>query len=104
MRRQRGRVDAPVLLAITVLVTLFTVLPMLVSVTAGLTNNFSARFGQRLHHALARRGVVALRRHGLALAGAGAGLRGGGPADRRALCLDAGTQPSRMAARSSRNC
>jgi putative spermidine/putrescine transport system permease protein len=41
MKRQHGRVDAPVLLAITVLVTLFTVLPMLVSVTAGLTNNFS---------------------------------------------------------------
>ena len=38
---QRGRVDAPVLLAVTVLVTLFTVLPMMVSVTAGLTNNFS---------------------------------------------------------------
>mgnify|MGYP000128968394 CR=1 FL=1 len=38
---QRGRVDAPVLLAITVAVTLFTVLPMLVSITAGLTNNFS---------------------------------------------------------------
>jgi putative spermidine/putrescine transport system permease protein len=41
MRRQLGRVDAPVLLTITVVVTLFTVLPMLVSVTAGLTNNFS---------------------------------------------------------------
>ena len=41
MRHQRGRVDAPVLLAITVAVTLFTVLPMLVSVTAGLTHNFS---------------------------------------------------------------
>ena len=38
---QRGPVDAPVLLGITVAVTLFTVLPMLVSVTAGLTNNFS---------------------------------------------------------------
>lgn len=38
---QRGRVDTPVLLAITVAVTLFTVLPMLVSITAGLTNNFS---------------------------------------------------------------
>jgi putative spermidine/putrescine transport system permease protein len=43
-----------------VVVTLFTVLPMLLSVTAGLTNNYSARFGQRLHHALARRGVVQL--------------------------------------------
>jgi putative spermidine/putrescine transport system permease protein len=41
MRHQRGRVEAPVLLAITVAVTLFTVLPMLVSVTAGLTHNFS---------------------------------------------------------------
>lgn len=40
-RPTRGRVDAPVLLGITVLVTLFTVLPMLVSVSAGLTNNFS---------------------------------------------------------------
>jgi putative spermidine/putrescine transport system permease protein len=39
--RRLGRVDAPVLLAITVLVTLFTVLPMLVSISAGLTNNFS---------------------------------------------------------------
>lgn len=38
---QRGRVDTPILLAITVAVTLFTVLPMLVSITAGLTNNFS---------------------------------------------------------------
>jgi putative spermidine/putrescine transport system permease protein len=38
---QRGRVEAPVLLAITVLVTLFTLLPMLVSISAGLTNNFS---------------------------------------------------------------
>ena len=40
-RARRGRVDAPVLLAITVLVTLFTVLLMLVSITAGLSNNFS---------------------------------------------------------------
>ena len=41
MRGQRGRIDAPVLLAITVLVTLFTVLPMLVSITAGLSHNFT---------------------------------------------------------------
>lgn len=41
MTRQQGRVDAPVLLTLTALVTLFTVLPMLVSISAGLTNNFS---------------------------------------------------------------
>ncbi|MCA0239567.1 MAG: ABC transporter permease subunit [Proteobacteria bacterium] len=40
-RHHQGRVDAPVLLALTVAVTLFTVLPMLLSVSAGLTNNFS---------------------------------------------------------------
>jgi putative spermidine/putrescine transport system permease protein len=38
---QQGRTDAPVLLAITLMVTVFTVAPMLVSITAGLTNNFS---------------------------------------------------------------
>ncbi len=41
MSASRRRVDAPLLLAITVLVTLFTVLPMLVSVTAGLSANFN---------------------------------------------------------------
>lgn len=35
------RVDAPVLLVVTLVVALFTVLPMLVSVSAGLTNNFA---------------------------------------------------------------
>jgi putative spermidine/putrescine transport system permease protein len=37
----RWRVDAPVLLGMTALVTVFTVVPMLVSVSAGLVNNFS---------------------------------------------------------------
>lgn len=41
MNLQRGRVEAPVLLAITVAVTLFTSLPMLVSISAGFTTNFS---------------------------------------------------------------
>jgi putative spermidine/putrescine transport system permease protein len=35
------RVQSPVLLTITVLVTLFTVLPMLVSISAGLVNNYA---------------------------------------------------------------
>ncbi|MBC7709368.1 MAG: ABC transporter permease subunit [Rhizobacter sp.] len=38
---QQGRLDAPVLLSVTLLVTLFTVLPMLLSITAGLSNNFT---------------------------------------------------------------
>lgn len=41
LHAQAGRVDAPFLLAVTVAVTLFTVLPMLVSVTAGLSENFN---------------------------------------------------------------
>lgn len=41
MKMQGGRVDTPVLLVITVAVSIFTVLPMLVSIAAGLTNNFS---------------------------------------------------------------
>jgi putative spermidine/putrescine transport system permease protein len=41
MKPQSGRVDAPLLLGITVVVTLFTVLPMGLSIVAGLTNNFA---------------------------------------------------------------
>ena len=42
MSSRGPRTGSPVLLAITVLVTLFTVLPMLVSISAGLVNNYSA--------------------------------------------------------------
>ena len=35
------RVESPVLLAITLLVALFTLLPMLVSIAAGLVNNYA---------------------------------------------------------------
>jgi putative spermidine/putrescine transport system permease protein len=43
MRASRGHgyFDAPLLLAVTVLVTVFTVLPMVLSVSAGLVNNYA---------------------------------------------------------------
>lgn len=42
MSRPGHRVDSPVLLSVTVAVALFTLVPMLLSVTAGLTENFAA--------------------------------------------------------------
>ena len=42
MSRRGGRVQSPVLLLITMAVTLFTVVPMLVSISAGLVNNYAA--------------------------------------------------------------
>lgn len=81
---QRGRVDAPVLLAVTVLVTLFTVLPMMVSVTAGLTNNFSRGIASGLtlrwvQEVWALYGPTAWRSVALALACVAVGLLVGVP-------------------------
>lgn len=56
MKPPGGLIDAPVLLAVTVLVTLFTVSPMLVSVTAGVTDNFT----EGLASGLTTRWIVAV--------------------------------------------
>lgn len=81
---QRGRIEAPVLLAVTVLVTLFTVVPMVVSITAGLTSNFSRGLASGLttrwiEEVWALYGATAWRSVLLALACVAIGLLAGVP-------------------------
>lgn len=84
-RRTRGRVEAPLLLAITVAVTLFTVLPMGLSITAGLVNNFSRGLASGLttrwlEEVWSLYGATAWRSVALGLACVAGGLVAGVPA------------------------
>ena len=78
------RVESPVLLAITVAVALFTVLPMLVSISAGLVNNYAVGLASGLTtrwlaEVWASYGATAWHSVLLALACVGAALLAGVP-------------------------